>query len=156
MSERVHYLTVEGMQKLQAELAELKGPQRQELANRLRDAISMGDLSENADYHKAKEDQAFLEGRINEIEYILQNAKIIEENVGKRTIVDIGAQVTIQEEEYPPETYLLVGAAEADPRNGKISYESPIGKAILGKKAGDKVVAQTPAGPANFTILEIE
>jgi transcription elongation factor GreA len=156
MSDRVHYLTAEGLEKLKNELVELKGPRREELATRLREAISMGDLSENADYHKAKEDQAFLEGRINEIEYILQNARIIEENVGKRTIVDIGAQVTIQEADYPPETYLLVGVTEADPRNGRISYESPIGRAIIGKKAGDQVVAQTPAGPLNLRILEIQ
>lgn len=156
MSDRVHYLTAEGWEKLKNELEELKGPRREDLATRLREAISMGDLSENADYHKAKEDQAFLEGRINEIEHILQNARLIEENVGKRTVVDIGAQVTIQEADYPPETYLLVGAAEADPRNGRISHESPIGKAIMGKKAGDQVVAQTPAGPLNLKVLEIQ
>ena len=116
----------------------------------------MGDLSENADYHKAKEDQAFLEGRIKELEYILQNAKIIEDKVGERTVVEVGASVTIKEGELPPETYQVVGAKEADPRNGRISNESPIGKAILGKKAGEEVVVQTPAGPINLTIIGIE
>jgi transcription elongation factor GreA len=156
MTERVQYLTPEGAIKLQAELEDLKGPKRNALAKRLRDAIEMGDLSENADYHKAKEDQAFLEGRINELDYILQNAKIIEEKVGRRTIVEVGASVTIQEEDNSPEKYQLVGAKEADPRNGRISNESPIGKVIIGKRVGDKVVAQTPAGPLHLTILEIE
>jgi transcription elongation factor GreA len=156
MSDRIQYLTEEGAEKLKSELADLKGTKREEIAHRLREAISMGDLSENADYHKAKEDQAFLEGRIKELEYILQNARIIEEKTGVRTIVEVGASVTIQEEEQQPETYQVVGAKEADPRNGRISNESPIGRAILGKKPGDRVVAQTPAGPINLTILKIE
>ncbi|MFN2194969.1 MAG: transcription elongation factor GreA [Anaerolineales bacterium] len=156
MSERMLYLTPEGAEKLRVELDELKGPRRDEIAHRLRDAISMGDLSENADYHKAKEDQAFLEGRIKEIDYILQNAKIIENKAGNFSTVEVGASVTIQEAEFPPETYLLVGATEADPRNGRISNESPIGKAIIGKKPGDAVIAQTPAGPISITILKIE
>lgn len=156
MSDRIQYLTEEGAAKLKSELVELKGSKREDIAHRLREAISMGDLSENADYHKAKEDQAFLEGRIKELEYILQNAKIIEEKQGVRTIVEVGANVTIQEGENPPETYQVVGAKEADPRNGRISNESPIGRAILGKKPGDQVVAQTPAGPINLVILEID
>ena len=156
MSDRIQYLTPEGAEKIRAELDELKGEKREDIAHRLREAISMGDLSENADYHKAKEDQAFLEGRIKELEYILQNAKIIEDKVGERTVVEVGASVTIKEGELPPETYQVVGAKEADPRNGRISNESPIGKAILGKKAGDEVVVQTPAGPINLTIIGIE
>lgn len=156
MSEQTSYLTAEGAERLKAELVELKSVKREEIAARLHDAISMGDLSENADYHKAKEDQAFLEGRIKELEYLLQNAKIIEDKKGKRTIVEVGASVTIQEGEYPPETYHLVGAKEADPRNGRISNESPIGRAILGKKPGDLVVAHTPSGPIDITILTIE
>jgi transcription elongation factor GreA len=156
MSDRIQYLTPEGAEKIRAELDELKGEKREDIAHRLREAISMGDLSENADYHKAKEDQAFLEGRIKELEYILLNAKIIEDKVGERTVVEVGASVTIKEGELPPETYQVVGAKEADPRNGRISNESPIGKAILGKKAGDEVVVQTPAGPINLTIIGIE
>jgi transcription elongation factor GreA len=156
MSDRIQYLTPEGAEKIRAELDELKGEKREDIAHRLREAISMGDLSENADYHKAKEDQAFLEGRIKELEYILQNAKIIEDKVGERTVVEVGASVTIKEGELPPETYQVVGAKEADPRNGRISNESPIGKAILGKKAGEEVVVQTPAGPINLTIIGIE
>ena len=149
------YLTAEGEVKLRVELEDLKGPRREELAQRLRSAIQMGDLSENADYHKAKEDQAFLEGRIQEIEFLLRNAVIIEKSANI-DVVSIGDHVTIQEDGYPPETYHLVGAKEADPRNGRISNESPIGRAIMDKKAGDTVEVDAPAGKMKFKILKIE
>lgn len=151
-----HYLTAEGEEKLKAELEELKGPKREELAQRLRSAIQMGDLSENADYIAAKESQAFLEGRIQELEHILQNAVIIEENAGKRDKVDLGAHVTIQEADYPPETYQVVGAQEANPRNGRISNESPFGSALMGAREGEEVTAQTPNGPIQIKVLKIE
>ena len=151
-----HYLTPEGLQALKTELEKLKNSDRQELAKRLRDAIQMGDLSENADYHKAKEDQAFLEGRIMELEYLLKNATIIEQAQGSRETVDVGARVTVQEEDFSPDTYTLVGAKEADPRNYKISYESPIGKALMGKRAGESVVVETPGGQISLKILKIE
>ncbi len=106
----------------------------------------MGDLSENADYHKAKEDQGFLEGRIQELEYILKNAIIVEEPTGKRDRVEVGVTVTVQEADYPPDTYYMVGAKEADPRGGKISNESPIGRALMGGRVGDTISAETPAG----------
>jgi transcription elongation factor GreA len=150
------YLTAEGAERLKGELARLKGPERDVIAQRLRAAVSQGDLSENADYHKAKEDQGFLEGRINELEYLLKNAVIIEEHEGLREAVDIGARVTIQEDEMPAETYFLVGAKEADPRNGRISNESPFGKALIGGKVGDVVVAETPNGSVSLKILKIE
>jgi transcription elongation factor GreA len=150
------YLTTEGAAQLKAELAELKGPQREELALRLRSAIQMGDLSENADYHKAKEDQGFLEGRILELEYILNTATVVEIAGVSRDWVQVGTRVTIQEGDDEPETYLMVGASEADPRNGRISNESPIGQALFGKKAGDLAVARTPAGEIQFKILKIE
>ncbi len=149
------YLTQEGIAKLQAELQELRGPRRTDLAKRLRSAVQMGDLSENADYHKAKEDQAFLEGRIQEIEYLLRNAVVIEKNAGGG-IVGIGNHVTIQEGDLPEETYHVVGPKEADPRNGKISYESPIGRALVDHRAGDVVEVETPAGRLQFKILRIE
>lgn len=155
MAEQTHYLTAEGAERLKSELEELKGPKRAELAARLRSAIQMGDLSENADYHKAKEDQAFLEGRIQELEYLLKNAVIIEKNANQ-DVVSIGSHVTIQEEDFPPETYHLVGPTEADPSNGKISHESPIGKALLGHKTGDRVEVETPGGRLTFKILKIE
>ena len=149
------YLTAEGKTKLEAELIELKGPRREELAKRLRSAIQMGDLSENADYHQAKEDQGFLEGRIQEIEYLLRNAVIIEKSTSK-DIISIGSHVTIQEGNFPSETYHVVGAKEADPRNGKISNESPIGRALMDHKVGEVVEVETPAGKIKLKILKIE
>ena len=150
------YLTSAGASRLKEELADLKGPQRDALAKRLRFAIQQGDLSENADYHKAKEDQAFLEGRILELEYLLKNAVIIETNAGGYEQVDVGATVTVQEEDYPPETYYMVGAKEADPRNGRISNESPIGRALMGARQGDVVVAETPGGQISLKVLKVE
>ena len=105
------YLTPEGAEKLRAELKELTGPRREELSQRLRSAIQMGDLSENADYHKAKEDQAFLEGRIQEIEAVLRTAVVVEKT--KSDVVTVGSTVTVQEESFDPETYYVVGAKEA-------------------------------------------
>ena len=148
------YLTPEGETRLKAELAELTGRRRQELAQRLRAAIQMGDLSENADYHKAKEDQGFLEGRIQEIEAILRMAVIIEKK--QSDLVTVGSHVTIQEGDSPPETYHVVGAKEADPRNGRISNESPIGRALMDHKVGDIVEADVPDGRIEFKILKIE
>jgi transcription elongation factor GreA len=150
------YLTSEGAEKLKAELEELKGPKRNEIAKRLRSAIQMGDLSENADYHKAKEDQGFMEGRIQELEYLLKNAKIIDVSEGPTGTVQVGSRVTVQEGDYPAETYFLVGATEADPRNGRISNESPIGRVLLGGRVGDEVTANTPGGEIKLKILKIE
>jgi transcription elongation factor GreA len=151
------YLTAEGAQRLKAELEQLKAAGRQDIAKRLHAAIQMGDLSENADYQKAKEDQGFLEGRIQELEYLLNKAIIIANHRdGKLDKVDVGATVTIQEEDFPPETYYLVGAKEADPRNGKISNESPIGRALIGCKVGEVAVAQTPNGEIRLKVLKIE
>jgi transcription elongation factor GreA len=151
-----HYLTPDGATKMRLELEHLKGPEREEIAKRLRDAIQMGDLSENADYHKAKEDQGFLEGRIQELEFILKNAAIIDTDAIDRETVQVGVHVTIQEENYDPETYFLVGIKEADPRNGRISNESPIGKALIGKRVGEVAEADTPNGSIRFKILKIE
>lgn len=149
------YLTPEGAQRLQEELEYLKTVKRQELAERLRQAIQMGDLSENADYIAAKEEQGFLEGRIQELEALLSKAVIIENN-GKKDAVDLGATVTIQQEGYPPETYTIVGPTEANPVEGRISHESPIGKALLGHKAGDVVEITTASGNSKVTILKVE
>jgi len=150
------FITAEGAKNLKAELEQLKGPEREALAKRLRDAIQMGDLSENADYHKAKEDQAFLEGRIQELEYVLRNATIVEDTGGAKDVVAVGARVTVQEEDFDPEVFLLVGAKEADPRNGKISHESPIGLALMDHRVGDIVEAETPGGRIRLKILKIE
>jgi transcription elongation factor GreA len=150
------YLTTEGAAKLEAELKELTGPQRTALARRLRDAIQMGDLSENADYHKAKEDQGFLEGRIQELEHLLRNAIIVEGNSGPKNVVAVDTHVTVQEESFDPETFHVVGAKEADPRSAKISNESPIGKALMDHRVGDVVEAETPGGKIRLKILKIE
>lgn len=156
MNNTPSYLTPEGETRLRKELEELKGPRREALAKRLRFAIQQGDLSENADYIQAKEEQGFMEGRIQELTQILSNVVTIEENHGLRDSVDIGAKVTIQEGNYPEETYYLVGPTEADPRHGRISHKSPIGEALLNHKAGDMVSVVTPAGEIRLKILKIE
>lgn len=157
MSEE-RYLTEEGAAKLRRELTELKTVKRPELAARLKEAISQGDLSENADYHDAKEQQAFLEGRINELEELLRNAKVIPENaaLARGNVVVIGAEVTVQEGSDAPERFIIVGAAEANPKEGKISNESPLGRALMGRKVGDKVTVDAPAGKLVFKIKKIK
>jgi transcription elongation factor GreA len=150
------YLTSEGAAKLRAELEELKGPQRAEMAKRLRSAIQMGDLSENADYHKAKEDQGFMEGRIQELEYLLKNATIVDVDEVSKDAVQVGSCVTVQEGDEPEEQFFVVGAKEADPRSGRISNESPIGKALMGGRVGDVVTATTPGGEIKLKIIKIE
>lgn len=156
MSTEATYLTRAKAEELRKELEYKKGPARQELAARLRSAIQQGDLSENADYSAAKEDQAFLEGRIADLERILANVIFIEDAPRNPNLVTIGARVTVQEADFPPEVYQLVGPNEADPINGKISYESPIGKAILSRKLGDIATAETPGGAIKFKIVKIE
>lgn len=149
------YLTAEGAQALREELEELVNVKRPELAVKLKDAIAMGDLSENADYHDAKEQQAFLEGRIRYLEDILRNAVIIEDD-GQSNVVRLGCDVTVQEEDMEPETYKIVGPAEANPREGRISNESPLGKALMGKKKRAKVKVKTPdGGTLVFKIIDI-
>ena len=151
-----HYLTKEGRKKIQEELIILRGEKRRDLAARLRSAIQMGDLSENADYIAAKEEQGFLEGRIQELEYLLKYAEIIDNDQNTNHEVHIGSTVTIQEGDYDPETYYIVGSKEADPRHGRISNESPIGTALIGAKVGDEVVVKTPVGNIRLKILKIE
>jgi transcription elongation factor GreA len=149
------YLTPEGAAKLRAELEQLTTVKRAELAERLRQAKLMGDLSENADWIMAKEDQAFLEGRILQLEAELRNATIIQNADSVAGVVGPGATVTVQEPGEPEETFVIVGAREADPRAKKISNESPIGRALLGKRVGDTVRAETPGGGLVLKIIEI-
>lgn len=156
MANEIHYLTAEGAERLRSELEFLKGPSREQLAQRLRAAIQMGDLSENADYIAAKEEQAFLEGRIQELTIILSNVQIIEEKRSIRGTVDIGSHVTIQEGDFEEETFHIVGPKEADPVRARISHESPIGRALIGHKVGDTVTAETPNGSIRFKIVRIE
>ncbi len=156
MNQTETYLTAEGAEKIKIELEYLKSKAREELAKRLRDAIQQGDLSENADYISAKEEQGFLEGRIIELEYSIKNAVIIDEIPKNYDTVSIGSTVTIQEEDDSPEVYYLVGTKEADPRQGRISHESPIGKALLNHKVGDEVVYEAPIGAIHLKIMKIE
>jgi transcription elongation factor GreA len=153
---KVTYLTADGEKKLRAELEHLSTTVRHELSKRLRAAIQMGDLSENADYAAAKEEQGFIEGRIEELTDLLRSVEIIEENNKPRDCVDIGSKVTIREENDPEETYLLVGPQEADPKKGRISYSSPIGEALMGHRAGDLVSVNSPGGKFSLKIVSIQ
>jgi transcription elongation factor GreA len=151
-----NFLTREGYQKLQEELEYLRKVKRQEVANRLHEAMEEGELIENAEYEAAKNEQAFVEGRIQELEALLASAKIIEDSSKKKSdVIQLGSKVTIKEGNFEAETFTIVGAAEANPREGKISNESPIGKAILGHKAGDTVKVETPGGTYNVKILKV-
>lgn len=149
------FLTPEGAARVKAELQELIEVKRPEIAARLREAIKMGDLSENADYIMAKEDQAFLEGRILELQELLRVATIITD-AAPTGVVSMGNRVTVQEPGQDPETFTLVGAKEADPRQGRISNDSPIGRALLGKRVGDTAKVETPAGALKMKIVKIE
>ncbi len=152
---KTFYLTPEGEKALRDELRELVEVKRPALAERLRKAIAQGDLSENADYKAAKEEQSFLEGRIQEIESMLQNAEIIEE-AQSADKVSLGSYVTVVEEgTRRPETFRIVGTAEADPIGGKVSHESPIGRRLLGHQVGDVVTVEAPAGTIAFQIKDI-
>ena len=152
-----NFLTKEGYQKLQDELDYLRKVKRQEVASRLHEAMEGGELIENAEYEAAKNEQAFVEGRIQELDALLASAKIIEDNGTKKKSdgVQLGMKVTIKEGNFEPETFIIVGMAEANPREGKISNESPIGKSILGHKVGDSVKVETPGGTYTVKILKI-
>jgi transcription elongation factor GreA len=155
MNEKEFYLTPAGLVKLKTELEDLKGTKRSEIAQRLRHAVEMGDLSENADYINAKEDQAFLEGRIQELEMVLRDAVVIDSD-SSSDVVEIGSTVVVSENGNDPETFQIVGVKEADSRMGKISHESPIGKSLIGKRAGDEVLSKTPRGETKIKIIEIK
>lgn len=150
------FLTREGFEKLQEELEYLRTQRRQEIAQRLHEAMEGGELIENAEYEAAKNEQAFVEGRIKELEILLATARIVDEIPAADT-VQVGCRVTIREEgSDSQETYSIVGAAEADPSEGKISNESPLGKALLNHKPGDKVQVDAPAGSFWVTIVKVE
>lgn len=157
MADDVHYLTPEGLREYEERLNYLRNVRRQEVAERLRLALEEGgELVENAEYEDAKNEQAFIEGEIMRLEMILSNAQIIEDN-GPKDVVGLGDTVTIQEVGADSvEVYTLVGAAEANPRAGKISYKSPLGRALMDKRVGDKVVVEAPDGPISFEIKAIE
>lgn len=151
------FLTKEGYQKLAEELEYLRTVKRAEVAARLHEAMEGGELIENAEYEAAKNEQAFVEGRIQELEMILASARVIEEQMRfGGGIVQIGSKVTLQEEGGEPETYIIVGTAEANPREGKISNESPIGKAVLNHIEGEEVTVEAPGGVYKVKILKVE
>ncbi len=156
MSKNEVYITAEGLKKLEEELEHLRVVRRQEVALRLREAIQGGDeLIDNAEYEAAKNEQAFVEGRILELERMLAKAQIIEHNK-KSDTVEIGATVTIKEGKKKAETFTIVGAAEADPKGGMISNESPIGSALLNKQVGDAVEVEAPDGVIRFKVVKIK
>jgi transcription elongation factor GreA len=155
--EKVFPMTQEGKEKLEQELEYLKSVKRKEVVERIKIARSFGDLSENSEYDSAKDEQAFVEGRITTLENMIRNAKIIEEDAGDSTTVSLGKSVTfIELPDGEEETYTIVGSAEADPFEGKISNDSPIAKSLLGKQVGDEVVVQTPGGEMNVRIIAVK
>ena len=153
--EETTFLTPDGLKKLQEELEYLRTTRRQAVAARLHAAMEEGELLENAEYEDAKNEQAFVEGRIMELEDTLSKAVIIE-NHGPTDEVRVGTKVTIREAGSPTETYYIVGSAEADPKSGRISNQSPLGRALLGKKAGDEVTVQAPDGPMVYKVVAIK
>jgi transcription elongation factor GreA len=156
-AEKVFPMTQAGKEKLEQELEQLKTVKRKEVVERIKIARSFGDLSENSEYDSAKEEQAFVEGRITTLENMIRNAKIIKEDELSTDAVSLGRTVTFVElPDGDEESYTIVGSAEADPFEGKISNDSPIAKSLMGKKVGDEVTVQTPGGEMNVRITTIK
>jgi transcription elongation factor GreA len=149
------FLTQQGYQKLLEELEYLRTVKRQEVAARLHEAMEGGELIEDAEYEAAKNEQAFVEGRIQELEILLANARVIVET-GNMDVIQVGATVTIQEGDNEPEVYTIVGPAEASPRHGRISNESPLGRALLDHRAGDTVKVDAPGGSFHVKVIKVE
>ena len=153
----ISFLTREGYETLQDELEMLRNERREEIADRLRAAIDEGgELIENAEYEAAKNEQAFVEGRIKELEILLATARIVDEESLSPDIIHVGSKVVIQEDGTDPEEYTIVGAAEAKARVGRISNESPLGKALMNHKAGETVEVNAPAGSFSVNIIEVK
>lgn len=151
-----YYMTKEGKEKLEKELEYLKTEKRKEVVERIKVARSFGDLSENSEYDAAKDEQAFVESRIAQLEKMIRNAVIIEDSNEDPNVVTIGKKVKfIELPDGEEETYMIVGSAESDPLAGKISNDSPMAKSLLGKRKGDEVVVQTPGGELNVKIIEV-
>ncbi len=156
MSDKPVYVTSEAYEKLKEELDTLQNVTRVEITARIAQAKEQGDLSENAEYHAARNEQSFVVGRIRELEHLLANVQLIPPTgTNASDIVRIGSTVTLREEDDEEVTYTIVGSVEANPREGKISNESPIGSALLGKKVRDKVTVQTPSGSYTSKIVKI-
>ena len=150
------YISKDGLEKLRVELKELETVKRKEIAKRIEEAKSFGDLSENADYLEARESQSFNEGRIRELEETIKNAVIIEEGKVAGTTVEVGDTVEVQNEKGQKITYTIVGSDEADPVKNKISNESPLGKAFLFRTPGESVEVVTPMGKSRYKVLNIK
>jgi len=154
MNKQDTFITEAGLEKLKQELEELKGPRRKEIAERIQEAKELGDLSENAEYGEAKNEQSFAEGRILEIESIIRQATIIKQNAKTSGTVTVGSKIKIRDDKETKE-YFIVGSSEADPSQGRISNESPIGQAFLGKKVGDIIEIKVPQGSKKFKIVTV-
>lgn len=155
MAEEVTYLTPDGKEEMEQKLKRLQEVDRPALAIRLKEAVAMGDLKENADYHDTREKMSMMDGEIQRLEHVLRTAEIIE-NTGVTDEVTLGCTVTIREDGFDEdEVYIIVGAAEANPREGKISAKSPIGSALLHRRKGDKIKVDTPGGKMKFKIVKI-
>ncbi len=154
MNNKPTYLSKDGLERLRVELDELVNVRRPDIAARIHDAKEHGDLTENAEYEDAKNEQAFVEGRIQQLEALIKNATIIEEN-HSHDHVGIGSTVTVKSTDGGEEHFTIVGSTEAKPGEGRISNESPVGRALLGKKKGEKVVVRVPAGDFTYTIVKI-
>ncbi|MFB1050736.1 transcription elongation factor GreA [Paraliobacillus sp. JSM ZJ581] len=155
--EKSYYMTQEGKEKLEKELHDLKTIKRQEVVERIKVARDFGDLSENSEYDAAKDEQAFVESRIVQVENMIRNAVIIENNDQNPNMVSLGKSVTFQElPDGDEETYVIVGSAEADPFEGKISNDSPIAKSLLGCEIGQEVTVPTPAGEMDVKIIRVD
>ncbi|MBM3188841.1 MAG: transcription elongation factor GreA [Chloroflexi bacterium] len=157
MSEqKTQFLTPQGKEKLERELEFLRTVRRAEIAEHLKSAVEEGDLTENAGYDEAKREQAFVEGRIREVEALLHNSRLLDVHVVAADSVSVGSRVTVIEHGGgSPETYHIVGSAESDPLKGRISHESPLGRALLGKQVGDTIPVHTPGGVLRFEIMAI-
>ena len=155
--DKKNLLTYEGLQKLESELHNLKVVKRKEVAQKIKEAREQGDLSENAEYDAAKDEQRDIEARIDEIEKILKNAEVVVEEEVDLNKISVGCRVKILDMEYDEELdYKIVGSTEANSLKGKISNESPVGKALLGAKVGEVVTVETQAGDLNYKVLEIQ
>ncbi len=154
MEEKKNYVTPEGLEKIQEELEDLKVNKRREIANRIAEAKELGDLSENAEYHEAKDEQGFAESRIAELEQILKNTEVIHHKKNNST-VQIGSTVTISSKETGEFTVTIVGSSEANPSEQRISNESPLGDALIGKNVGDTSLVKTPGGEMTYTIKTV-
>lgn len=157
MAEKEVLLTLDGLKKLEQELEHYKSVKRREVAQRIKEAIEFGDISENSEYEDAKNEQAMIEGRILTLEKMLRNARVIDEGEIHTDVVSIGSTVLIKDLDYDDEIYYtIVGSAEADPSKNRISNESPVGKAILGQKTGSIVEVSVPAGKLRYQVLNIK